>query len=334
VSERVRSVDANLLLALHALIEERNLTHAGVRMTMSQPAMSGALARLRRHFGDELLVRHGREFELTALAERLRPLVAEAVEASERLLGSTREFRPDTVARVFTVSLTEYAMTVLAEPLTRAVAASAPKVTVTFDTIPANRDVLERHLLRRDLLVGPLGFDLPGRTQPLFSDRVVCVVAADNPRIRDGWLSLHDLNTMPHALANVLIGGTSRRPLESVLEEAGVVPRSPVVVANLLALPYAVSGTDLCAFVPARLARRCLAPLGLAIVQTPLAPVDIVEAAHWHPRRSHERSGIWLRELLYDVAVRLEDDRERLEPDVCQSSRVLHPSGAGTKGDS
>ena len=57
--ERLREVDANLLLSLHALLEERNLTHAGERMTMSQPAMSGALARLRKHFDDELLVRVG-----------------------------------------------------------------------------------------------------------------------------------------------------------------------------------------------------------------------------------------------------------------------------------
>ena len=57
MNERLREVDANLLLSLHALLEERNLTHAGERMTMSQPAMSGALVRLRKHFDDELLVR-------------------------------------------------------------------------------------------------------------------------------------------------------------------------------------------------------------------------------------------------------------------------------------
>ena len=94
MTERLREVDANLLLSLHALLEERNLTHAGARMTMSQPAMSGALARLRKHFDDELLVRTGRGFELSPLAEELRPLVAEAVEAAEALLGNQREFDP------------------------------------------------------------------------------------------------------------------------------------------------------------------------------------------------------------------------------------------------
>src|SRR3954452_12391854 len=112
--ERLREVDANLLLALHALLEERNLTHAGERMTMSQPAMSGALTRLRKHFDDELLVRVGRGFELTPLAEQLKPSVAQAVEAAEALLGNQRDFEPASSSRLFTVSMSEYAMTVLA----------------------------------------------------------------------------------------------------------------------------------------------------------------------------------------------------------------------------
>jgi DNA-binding transcriptional LysR family regulator len=109
----LRDVDANLLLSLHALLEERNLTHAGERMTMSQPAMSGALARLRKHFGDELLVRSGRGFELTPLAEQLRPAVADAIEAADDLLGHQRAFDPRTSRKRFDVSMSEYAMTVL-----------------------------------------------------------------------------------------------------------------------------------------------------------------------------------------------------------------------------
>ena len=130
MKERLREVDANLLLSLHALLEERNLTHAGERMTMSQPAMSGALTRLRKHFDDELLVRVGRGFELTPFAERLRPEVDAAIEATEALLGNQREFDPSSSTRRFAVSMSEYAMTVLAEPLTRLLAEQAPACSV------------------------------------------------------------------------------------------------------------------------------------------------------------------------------------------------------------
>jgi DNA-binding transcriptional LysR family regulator len=302
----VRQVDVNLLLALHALLEERNLTHAGVRMGMTQPAMSGALTRLRAHFDDELLVRDGRGFQVTELAEKLRPVVAEAVEAAEALLGDSREFDPATSTRRFAVSVSEYAMTVLAEPLTRVLRAHAPGCSVAFDTLPAQRADFEDHLMRRDLVVGPLGFDLPGNRQPVFTDHLVCLVARDNPRAADGTLSLTDLAEMPHAVAEFSIAGDVRRPLEVVVEEAGLDRIIQVTVTSLLTLPYAIAGTELCAFVPSRLARRCLDVLDLVVVDTPLAPVVITEAAHWHPRRSTDSPGRWLRTLLHEVAVELE----------------------------
>ena len=158
--------------------------------------------------------------------------------------------------------------------------------------------------MRRDLIIGPLGFDFPGRTQPVFTDHLVCVVARDNPRLRDGALTLEDLQAMPHAVAEFAAAGDRRRPLEVEMERRGVVDRTVLVqVTSLLTLPFAVSGTDMCAFVPSRLARRCLDVLDLVVAETPLEPVRITEAAHWHPRRENEPAVVWLRRLLYDVAV-------------------------------
>lgn len=309
MTESLRDVDANLVLALHALLEERNLTHAGNRMAMSQPAMSGALARLRKHFDDDLLVRAGRGFELTPLGEELRPAVAEAVEAAEALLGNQREFDPTKSTKQFDVSMSEYAMTVLAEPLTRLMREQAPGCTISFDAVPPSREQFDNQLMRRDLIVVPLGFGLPGRTQPIFTDELVCIVARTNSHLRDGSLSNTDLRTMPHAVAEFLPAGATQRPLEIEAAEKGFADRMVLVqVTSLLTLPYAVAGTDMCAFVPARLAYRCLDTLDLAIAQTPLDAVPITEAAHWHPRRSQDPAGVWLRRLLHDVALDVETE--------------------------
>ena len=86
----VSGIDLNLLAVLGALLEERNVTRAGARLSLSQPTISGALARLRQHFGDELLVRSGREYQLTATATRLLPAVREALEQVERTLSAPR----------------------------------------------------------------------------------------------------------------------------------------------------------------------------------------------------------------------------------------------------
>jgi DNA-binding transcriptional LysR family regulator len=309
--ERLREVDANLLLSLHALLEVRNLTHAGERMTMSQPAMSGALARLRKHFDDELLVRAGRGFELTPLAEEIRPMVTDAVEAAEALLGNQRDFDAGSSTKRFAVSMSEYAMTVLAEPLTRILGEQAPDFTVALDPLDVRPDQFEAQLMRRDLMIGPLGFEFPGRLQPIFTDELVCLVTRDHPLLEDGALTLDDLQAMPHAVAHFTAAGERRRPLEVELDAKGVQDRTVLVeVTSLLTLPFAVAGTDMCAFVPSRLARRCLDVLGLTIAATPLDPVTITEAAHWHPRREKDPAVVWLRRLLYDVAVTLEDERD------------------------
>jgi DNA-binding transcriptional LysR family regulator len=309
MSEALREVDANLLLALHALLEERNLTHAGNRITMSQTAMSGALTRLRKHFGDELLVRSGRGFELTRLAEQLRPQVAEAVEAAEALLGNQREFDARSSSKRFDVSMSEYAMTVIAEPLARLLRQQAPGCSVAFDGVPRSPTQFESQLMRRDLIVVPLGYDFPGRTQPVFTDDLVCVVARDNPHLVDGALTLDALRTMPHAVAEFLPAGDRRRPLEIEVEHKGLTGRVVLVqVTSLLTVPFAVAGTDMCGFVPRRLAGRCLEMLDLVVARTPLDPVLITEAAHWHPRRAGDPAGVWLRRLLYDVAVEVESD--------------------------
>jgi DNA-binding transcriptional LysR family regulator len=302
----LRDVDANLLLSLHALLEERNLTHAGERMTMSQPAMSGALARLRQHFGDELLVRSGRGFELTPLAEQLRPVVADAVEAADDLLGDQRKFDPRTSRKQFDVSMSEYAMTVLAEPLIRMLEEQAPGCSVAFDTVPPSWDQFQSQLARRDLIVVPLGFDFPGITQPIFTDELVCLVARGNPYLREGHLAFEDLLAMPHAVARFL-PADDRRPLEREMARQGLQDRNVLVqVTSLLTLPFAVAGTPMCTFVPKRLAIRCLTMLDLVIAETPLETITIVEAAHWHPRRADDSAVMWLRRLLYDVALDIE----------------------------
>jgi DNA-binding transcriptional LysR family regulator len=56
-SPHIDQVDLNLLPALVALLEERHVSRAAEQVRLSQPAMSRALQRLRRQFGDELLVR-------------------------------------------------------------------------------------------------------------------------------------------------------------------------------------------------------------------------------------------------------------------------------------
>jgi DNA-binding transcriptional LysR family regulator len=200
--------DLNLLVALQALLEERNVTKAGGRIGMGQPAMSAALARLRRHatqhtFDDELLLRVGRRYELTPLAQQLLPLVQETVELAERTFTAGQGFRPEPGGRTFTVTMSDCALASLGDPLIKAVRRQGHDVHLDVEVLPADVDAstLRVLALRRDLLVLPLGHQVPGRAQRLCTDDIVRVGDAGNPRLDDDKVSLDTLAALPHAVS-------------------------------------------------------------------------------------------------------------------------------------
>lgn len=107
--------DLNLLVVLGALLRQRNITHAGTDLRMSQLATSRALARLRQFYNDDLLVRHSRSFELTPLANRLFPKVAAVLRSIDRIFsgrapapGRFAVAMPDHLALLLAGSLAGY----------------------------------------------------------------------------------------------------------------------------------------------------------------------------------------------------------------------------------
>lgn len=300
--------DLNLIVALRALLEEGNVTHAGVRLGMSQPAMSGALARLRRHYKDDLLVRVGREHELTPLARTLLPTVQESVRLVERALGLGERFVPPESRRVFSIAMSDYAITVLNEPLLGRVQRLAPEVRLDLSPIPDGMHESDRELLRFDFLVAPRGYGFAGQSEEMFRDRFVCVVDPRNERLKDGRLTLQDLEDLPHVIP-VMGGPATITPADRLLEQLGVRRRVQVAAVGWLPVPFVVAGTDLVAIVPERLARRVAATAKVAVVEPPFGPLPLVEALWWHPTRSADSGHQWLLGVLRDVAGTLCDGR-------------------------
>src|SRR6185437_14152535 len=92
------SLDLNLLVTLDALLEHRSVSRAAQQVGLSQPAVSAQLARLRRHFGDDLLARQGNQYRLTPLAVQLRGRVRTAVTGVERVFTAQPDFDPTTTS--------------------------------------------------------------------------------------------------------------------------------------------------------------------------------------------------------------------------------------------
>jgi DNA-binding transcriptional LysR family regulator len=298
-------IDLNLLIPLNALLIEQNVTKAADRIAVTQPSMSSALAKLRRHFGDPLLVRDGRGFVLTPLAQSLREPVTALLIAAREVLTAGKSFDPALDHRSFTIAASDYAAAVLIQPAMRGLTADAPNVRINVEPLP--EDVLDGlRNLRYDLLVWPLQLPLPGLLEfpnsTLFGDEFVAVVDKDNRLVAEP-LTAKSLAALP--AVRVVGAGGGKVAAEAKLEELGLVQRTAVTVASFALALRMVSGTDLVTITQRRLFDQVAGAYGLRKVPLELDGATLTEAMFWHPRHVRDPAHQWLRTRLITVAAGL-----------------------------
>ena len=101
------SIDLNLLAVFQEVYRERQISNAARRLGLSQSAVSNALARLRRLFGDELFVRTGLGMQPTPFAESVAEPVGAALAQVALALNQRSAFDPATSTRRFTLAMTD-----------------------------------------------------------------------------------------------------------------------------------------------------------------------------------------------------------------------------------
>jgi DNA-binding transcriptional LysR family regulator len=296
-------IDLNLLLVLQALLEEGNVTRAGARLGMPQPAVSNALARLRRHYKDELLLRTGNGYDLTPLARSLLPSVQDSTRLTGRTFSPGHAAKPAIGDRMFTLCLSDYSMTVLGEPLVRRVHELAPDASIQLRLATKDLTDGDRGLLGYDLVIVPPRLPSDAPHEVIMRDRIVYVADPANPRLRDGRLTAEDLAALPHATAR--FDAPWSDPAALVLARYGISPQVVFMTGGWMPLPFLVAGTDLVAAVPERLARRVSGAAGVTIAEVPLGPIELVEVAWWHPLHATDLGLTWLRGVVAEVAASL-----------------------------
>lgn len=298
-----RTADLNLLRALEALLEERGVTRAADRLGLSQPATSAALAKLRRQFNDELLVRVGNGYQLTPLAARLRERTASALAMVDRVFLMQPDFDPATAHRDFVILVSDYTLQVLLGQLARKVSAQAPGVRLflrqlsedSVDRAPDSLRDVDGVLLPHGLLL-----DLP--YQDLFDDNWVCLVATDNTAV-GAELTMADLARLPWV--SVFHRWTSYTTALRELRIHGVEPNVQLVSESYWTLPTFIAGTNRIALTQSRLARRLTEADGVRALPCPVPIGPLKMAFWWHPNNTADAGHCWLRDMLRDVAAKL-----------------------------
>jgi DNA-binding transcriptional LysR family regulator len=290
---QMQTFDANLLIALDALLESASVTRAAEKLGLSISAMSRTLTRIRQLLQDPILVQAGRDYVLTPRALEIRARVRAHAQEAQALVHATPPALAD-VERTFNIRTEETFITTFAAAIVSEVRSKSPRAVVRFtaridDPIGALREG------SIDLELGHLNLQGPEiRMQTLFTDRFVGVARADHPILSRRVTPLRYVE-FPQVV--VSRRGKQHGPIDDALEEEGLRRDVALVVPTFGAAIAAVSRTDM---VTAVLYQHL--PVGteemwaVRTFELPVSTPPLRISTAWHPRFHNDAVHLHLRE--------------------------------------
>lgn len=301
------SMDFRLLQALQVLVAESHVTRAADRLGMSQPKLSHILRRLRKTTNDPLLVRTANGMEPTDLARDLASASSEFLARWDSMIARGADFEVGTASVLVKMLAADFWIHHVLVPVTRELRLTAPNVALSIGT-PSRLGMHEGLVSGElDLVIGYA----TQSTQDLFisqllSYEMVCIMAADHPRIGD-MLDFDQYIREDHV---VLTFGSRREPslmerfVDGLMEERGLTRSVKVHIPTVLTAPELVAATDLLALVPKQLAEENAARLGLKYFPVPFElPLQNISLI-WHERTHRNPAHQWIRSLIRQIVRR------------------------------
>lgn len=293
------NLDLNLLRVFDALMRERKVAAAALRLGLTAPAVSNALARLRRATGDELFTRTPAGMLPTAHAAAVAPAVADALATLEQGLVRPQPFVAAHSTRRLRIAMTDIGEIIFLPALVHRLRELAPQVTlstVRYAAIDLRAEMAQGGV---DLAVGWLprlgaGF----HQRRLFTQRYMALMAAGHP-LAQGRLTASRFVQARHAV--VVSEGSGHEQVQHLLRRHGVAEPVALRLPHFVAVPYILAESDLVVTVPEKLARKAAAPFGLVQRELPLALPRFEVNVFWHRRAHRDAGNRWLRELFVQL---------------------------------
>lgn len=293
---QLSTVDLNLLVVVHALLEERNVTRAARRLGRTPSATSHALARSRALFEDPLLVREGRGMVLTPRAQQLLPVLERTLTEAKRALSAGEGFDPATSRRTFRLACPDLLCPVLPD-LLKVVSRRGPYLGV--EIVPPLSDPA-RGLADglADLQVGRVPDDAAGlKTRTAGKLHWGVLARAGHPL--GERLTLAKYLTYPHVM--VRTGSVGPSMVQAALSSEDVPRRIGIVVPNFLLGAFVVASTDLLFTGPREVLRRVASRLKLKVHKAPMALPPLRAALSWSERFDNDDGLRWFRTVVFDA---------------------------------
>jgi len=298
-SVKLGAIDLNLLVVFDAVMQERNVTRAGQRLGLSQPAMSHALTRLRYMLKDDLFVRSPRGMLPTPRAEELALPVRTALDGLQHSLEPP-QFLPSKATRSFRVAVDNYSAVVLVGPLAARITKMAPGVTLEFrpgGTLHVS-DLLDRGDL--DLAIGPF----PNQGErfsrlSLLQDDFVVVLRKGHPAADSRQLSTEKFAALSHLEISSVTYSTDF--IDQALARRKLRRRIQLRAPFLSSVRILVA-SDMVSVLQRRVAEELVRYRPLVIRPLPHSSPTLETVMIWPRWLDHQPAHRWLREMVVAAA--------------------------------
>lgn len=295
-----RRLDLNLLLVFHALLHERSVTRAAQRLFIGQPALSGALKRLRAALGDTLFVRTSHGMTPTPRALELARVIEPLLLSLQQALHAKPVFDPARAERVFRIGLSDALEVALMPQLMQRLAAEAPGVRLIAraadrTTAPGMLDAAEI-----ELAVGVF-IDCAAwhRQRALFDWHFVCVYNPELVKARGKRLTLEEYLRHSHLLTS--FGADLSGLVDELLREQGLARQVVFSSRNFATSPFIVRQMPAITTVPTFAAATWRDALGLAVSPLPFETPSYAVSLLWAAAHDGDLGLQWLVSLMGEV---------------------------------
>lgn len=306
-----RTLDLNLLRVFNEVMTERSLTRAAHKLSLTQPAVSNALRRLRETLGDDLLRRSGQGLAPTPRALAIWPSVQEALRQLQESLVPA-EFVAAQANTTFVLTMADATAAELIPGLVEVMDRDAPGISIRVVPL-TTRD--PRALLAAESADFAIGYfpavlaDLTAREQAgeavayshqrLYQGEYVCVMRRGHP-LAKGPLTLDRFCAARHLL--VSFSGRPHGFIDQALASLGRKRRVVLTVNQFFTAGRVVANSNLLTVLPRHFVRVTGIADALVLRDLPFAVPTVHVDTLWHRRVHRSGAHTWLREVLMQVA--------------------------------
>lgn len=309
----IAKVDLNLLVYLDVLLREGSVTKAANQLSITQPAMSNGLKRLRDLFKDPLLVRTSNGMTPTKRALELKPVIRDVLSKLESSIQPSTDFSPATSKRTFRIMASDYAESTLLLEVIRQLGELAPNITLDVIT-PSDVTFHDVEQGRVDMAINrfeelPLSF----HQKVVWYDTFSCAVNSDNPIKEhfnlDSYLSSKHIWVSKTGFGvGVGIDPNEVQKLgwvDAELTKIGKKRDIRVFTRHYHVALQLAKAQNLVATLPTKAANLYQSDPDVEILAPPFDIPPIALKMAWSALLQHDAGHIWLRRLIADIGAKL-----------------------------